>query len=362
MTRPQVTSDARAAEMIELAIVLTRCPDDVRAKATLAHIANELLKSGSDAIIDDAIRTADTCRIARTLRHAAETASERVEVLCGDVRTDRLLFAVPILTAFEESVPESQFETALGGFKAVPDLPEIFADHRVGRAVLAPRLVRFEELSTLPLSVLRTHATTFGTSSVSQGAPWHWPMVTKSDFKRSAAFLRFVVGQRVVGHQDGLAAAPAFCRRLAEHVGTHVKRYLRSPCRVQVNRPMPFHQGLYSGMWLYQAERLDHLARLSWLHAHGKQAPEADLEIHGPKYCFELLLTFVVGGDAVGCRAYRLRSRPAENPQACVARVSKQLRTVGINVVRITPLPGHADVSAPTMRRNPAHRMIALAI
>ena len=360
----QVTSDARAAQMIELAVVLTKCPDNIEAKATLARIANELLRTESDAIIDHAIRTAHTCRIAQTLRHAAESASERVEIFCSDVRAERLLFTIPILTAFEESIPESQFETALGRFKALVDLPEGFANHRFepNRTVLLPTLFRFEELSAMPLSVVRTHATTFGTSSMRQGVPWHCSIAQESDFKRSPAFLRFAVGQRVIDHRRGLAVGPAFCRLLAEHVGKSVKRYLKSTCRVKVNRPMPFHQGLYSGMWLYQAQRLNQLARASRTLMRGNPLPEAALVIQGPKYGFELLLTFVAAGDAVGGRAYRLRSRPAENPQGCIARVSKQLKTVGINVVRITPLRVDAHASAPLIRRNPAHRMIALAI
>ena len=113
--RPQNITDRRVTEMIELAVILTNHPATDEAKAALARIANEVLKKGADATIDQAIEAAPSRAIAQTLRHAVETASERVVIYRNGVRTELLLFAIPIITTFEQNVPESQFESALSG-------------------------------------------------------------------------------------------------------------------------------------------------------------------------------------------------------------------------------------------------------
>ena len=108
--------------MIELAAILTNHPDAAEARAALARIANELLKKGSDATIDQAIEAAPSCAIAQTLQRAVEAASERVVIYRNGVRAELLLFAIPIITTFEQNVPESQFESALNGLNGLKNL------------------------------------------------------------------------------------------------------------------------------------------------------------------------------------------------------------------------------------------------
>src|SRR5438093_56218 len=118
-TGPRDITNGRVAEMLELAAVLTDQPAATRTKAALARIANELLKKGADATIDQAIEAAPSCGIAQALRHAVEAASERVVSYRNGVRTERLLFAIPIITTFEQKVPETQFESALRGLNGL---------------------------------------------------------------------------------------------------------------------------------------------------------------------------------------------------------------------------------------------------
>ena len=129
-----------------------------------------------------------------------------------------------------------------------------------------------------------------------------------------------------------------------------------------MSRLSPFHEGLYSGMWLYQAERLDQVARAARAELGAKRSPEARLLIHGPKYRFEMVLSFFVEGDAVGGRAYRLRSRPAEDPQACVARIGRQLQAAGVNALTVTEFSAGEYAISPRVERNQAHRTIAIPI
>lgn len=362
--RQRIASSGRAAEMIELAVALTKCPDDVRAEATLVRIATQLLDTGSDTTIDHAIHSAHACSIAQTLRHAAEAASERLEIHRSDVDAELVLFAIPVLTTFEEDVPESQFETALGGITMSEEPPEVFVDQRLdfGRTMLAPTLLRLEELGAMPLSVVRAHATAIGKSPISQRTAWHLSIMPQGGLKRSPAFLRFVVGARLMERRDRLEDEPRLRERLEDRIARAFKRYLRSPCRVQVSRLSPFHEGLYSGMWLYQAKRLDQLTRASGAQARGKQMPEAHLLIHGPKYRFEMVLSFFVERDGVDGRAYRLRSRPAEDRQACVARIGRLLEAAGINALTVTEFPADEYTISPRVERNQAHRTIAIPI
>ena len=111
-TGSQDITNARVAEMIELAAILTNHPDAAKARAALSRIANELLTNRSDSTIERAIQAAPSCGIAQTLQRAVEAASERVVILRDGVRAELSLFAIPIIATFEQNVPESQFESS----------------------------------------------------------------------------------------------------------------------------------------------------------------------------------------------------------------------------------------------------------
>ena len=156
--------------MIELAVVLTNHPAAAEARAALARIANELLKKGADATIDQAIEAAPSCGIAQTLRHAVEAASERVVIYRNGVRAELLLFAIPIITTFEQNVPESQFESALSGLYGLKDLANSMKDGRLELAqmVLLPKLFRLDDLNAMPLSIVRERGINLGTAAVNR--------------------------------------------------------------------------------------------------------------------------------------------------------------------------------------------------
>ena len=340
---PQDIATGRAAEMIELAVVLTNHPDAVRPRATLARIANELLKRGADAIIDQAIEAAPDRGIAQTLQHTVEAASERIVVYRNEVRTELSLFAIPIITTFEKNVPESQFESALSGLKGLKDLADSMKVGRLelAQTVLLPQLFRLDHLNAIPLSIVRELGINFGTAAANRASEWH-PFVTqKGSFKRSTAFLRFAVGQRqLTEHEDWGAGEGGLCERLEKLTTKAIKRYLGPPCRVQATFMGSFHEGLYSGMWLYQEQRLDQLARASRAQAQRKESLEARVVIHGPEYRFEMRVGFFAGGEAIGGHAYRLRSRPGEDPRGCVSRISKRLEAAGVKTKAVADFIG----------------------
>jgi len=319
--------------MIQLAAVLTNHPDAARPRATLARIANELLKKGADATIDQAIEAAPSREIAQTLQHAVEAASERVVIYRNGVRAELLLFAIPIITTFEQNVPESQFESALSGLYGLKDLANGMKDGRLALAqtVLLPKLFRLDDLNAIPLSIVRERGINLGTAAVTGGSEWHPPITQKGSFKRSTAFLRFLVGQRqLLEHEDSVAGEGGLCERLQHLAMQAIKRYLGLPCSVQAICIGSFHEGLYSGMWLYQEKRLDQLARASCAQMQRKKSLEARLVTYGCRHRFEMWIGFFAGNESIGGHAYRLSSRPNEDLSGCVSRITSRLEAAGV--------------------------------
>jgi hypothetical protein len=317
--------------MMELAMVLTDHPAAAQARAALARIANELLKKGADATIDHAIEAAPSRGIAQTLRHAVEAASERVVIYQDGVRAELLLFAIPIITTFAQNVPESQFESALSGLYGLKDVSDSMKDGRLELAqlVLLPKLFRLDDLNAMPLSIVRERGINLGT--MSRGSEWHSSTTQNGSFKRSTAFLRFLVGQRqLLEHEVCVAGQDGLCERLQDLTSQAIKRYLGLPCRVQAIYVDSFHDGLYSGMWLYQEKRLDQLARASCAQTRRKKSLQARVVTYGRMHRFEMWVGFFAGNEAIGGHVYRLSSRPSEDLSGCVSRITSRLAAAGI--------------------------------
>ena len=349
-TAKQDIANGRVTEMIELAMVLTSHPDAAEARAALARIANELLKNGSDITIDQAIEAAPSCAIAQILQRAVDAASERVVIHHKGVRAELLLFAIPIITTFEQNVPESQFESALSGHNGLKDLANSMKDGRLELAqmVLLPKLFRLGDLNAIPLSTLRERGISLGRAPVHPGSEWH-PFVTQQgSFKRSAAFLRFVVGQRqLLEPEVWVARDRGLYERLQDLTSQAVMRYLGLPCRVRAFHMGSFHEGLYSGMWLYQEKRLDQLARATFAQTRRKKSLEARVVTYGRRHRFEMWVEFFAGNEAIGGHAYRLSSRPSEDPRRCVSRVTSRLEAAGSRPTRLrTSVPKKWDFAS----------------
>jgi hypothetical protein len=331
---PQASMNDRVAEIIELGVVLTNHPDAAEATAALASVANELMEKGADATIEQAIEAAPNCGVAQTLRHAVEAASERVVIYRNGVSTEMSLFAIPIITAFEQNVPASQFEAALSAWPSESrDLANIGGARRLDLAQVAliPKLFRLDELKATPLSVVRKAGISIGTTAASR-AGMELPFVKhRAGLKRSTAFLRYLVGQRPrLEHEYWTAVNRGLCERLQDLTKHAVKRDLGLPCQVQAAYTGSFHEALYSGMWLYQEKRLDQIARASRAQARSKNGMEAMVVTHGRSQRFDIRVGFFEGNEAIGGRAYRLSSRPSEELSGCVSRITRRLAMAGI--------------------------------
>src|SRR5439155_13174364 len=155
--RPKDITNGCVAEMVSLAVVLTNHPDAADARAALARIANELLRKGADATINQAIESAPSCAIAQTLQYAVEGASERVVIFRNGVRAELVLFAIPVITTFEQDVPESQFESALNRLYGLTDPADSMKDGSLELAQmgLLTKLYGLDDFNAMPLFVVR---------------------------------------------------------------------------------------------------------------------------------------------------------------------------------------------------------------
>ena len=246
-------------ELLALAEESTKQANGVRARLRLIAAADELLRAGADFVIDQLIAEAASPRIARTLRRAFEYASERAVASRGLIDSHLVLFAIPMVATFAESIPETQWRTALDD-----DLISCFADGLPGcgtgsdRIVLARGLFDFEQLSSLPLSLVRACATTTGSSlwgalpddTVGEGAP----------LRRSTTFLCFAWGRRTRQLARGHANALQDSNRLALALANRLQRQLGPACRVQVGDPRPFHRSLREGLWCWRRPKIDPLS------------------------------------------------------------------------------------------------------
>jgi hypothetical protein len=333
--------------MIELAAILTNHPDAAEARTALSRIANELLTSRSDSTIEQAIEAAPSCGIAQTLQRAAEAASERVVIYRDGIRAELSLFAIPIIATFEQNVPESQFESAVSGLNGLKGLATKMKDGRLDPAqmTLLPTLFRLDDLNIMPLSIVRERGISFCTGAVNGGIEWHPSATQMWGLKRSTAFLRFMVGQRqVFEHEDRIANEDGVCEHLHDITSEAIKCYLGLPCHVQALYTGSFYEGLYAGMWVYQETRLDHLVRATCAETRRNKRLEARVMTYGSRHRFEMWIGFFAGDQPIGGHAYRLRSRPSEDPGGCVSRITSRLEAAGIKANALTEV-------VPTERR-----------
>ena len=330
-TRSHDITSGRVVEMIELAAALTNRPDAAETRAALLRIANELLTNRSDATIEQAIEAAPSCRIAQTLQQAVEDASERVVIYRDGVRAELSLFAIPIITTFEENVPESQFESALDQLGGLKGLATKLKDGRLSPMTLLPKLFRLDDLNMMPWSLVREVGINFGAGAMNGRSECHLSMTPTWSFKRSTSFLRFLVGQRLrFEHEDWIADEGGVCERLHNLTSVAVKRYLGLSCRVRAFYTGSFYEAVYAGMWVYQETRLDQLARTTCAQTRRNKALEARIVAYGGRHRFEMWLGFFAGNQAVGAHAYRLRSRPSEDRGGCMSRIASRLEAAGI--------------------------------
>ena len=352
--RTQGSSEFVVAELLELAALATAA--GAKPGLALARFVTELLHKREDSTIGQAIESAPSFAIAHVLRQAVETASEQVVIYHNGSTMELSLFAIPIITAFDEDVPASQFEAALSGLNAPKTLTYIAGEGPwdLRLIVLLPELFRLEELQAVAPSLVRRLCVSLGTAGVTRAVTPH-PLVRQTaSYKRSTAFLRYLIGQRRLSQRHRGLDEAQLCAALQDRTKQAIARYLGLACQVQACMGS-FHDALYSGMWRYQEKRLDQLGRESRAQTPRENTVEARVVVsRGQAHTFELRVEFFAGTEPIRGRAYRLSARPGEAASECVTRITRRLAAAGVRTKAVTEFISDEPGFGMRRRRNVA--------
>ena len=333
-------------------------------RLALAHLVTELLNNRQDRAIDRALTRAQSLGIDHILRQAVETASERTVVVHNGTAIELSLVAIPIITAFDEDVPASQFEAALSRLDASNGLADVIGDSAssLPTVMLLPKLFRLDELQAMPPSLVRRACVSLIACDVTGAITALLFDRHMASHKRSAAFLRYLIGRQQTFQQRDGANKGQLCASLQNLLKREIKRYLGLACRVEVIDTGSFHEALYSGMWRYQDQRLDQIIRASRARASRGSSVEARLLSHGELHPIALRIEFFAGDQPIGGHGYRLTARPSEAANECVTRITRRLAIAGVRTRALMDIETDEPVCGTRRRRAIATSMIAIPI
>lgn len=328
-----VDDNELVAEIVELA-TRAAAPDAAKAdKAQLRERLSAVLAKGWDDVVELAIAAAPNGVIAYRIRRSAESICERMRIQRDGVDIDISLFSVAVITTFDEAVPVSQFETALEGLMWSTELGQYLREKcaQASNLTILPRFFRIDEIDSVPLSAVRRSAFSLaGASGDAQSASHPFLKMTGS-LKRSAAFLRYLIGHQNVTEQ---ASPHDGQRKTCDKIKALTLQLMNQrigQCTVDAFYTGAFYEPLYAGMWSYQETRLDQISRQAWNLTAACHDLEAKIVTHGCRDRFVIRLGFFANDDLLGGRTYVLNARPGEEAGACLERITKRIAAAGIS-------------------------------
>ena len=320
---------ASIACVLELAATLARQPAARDIQEALSDTVRRLLDDARDDLIQSALLLAPHGAAARLVRSTAEAHSERVPLSSAPARGELRLFTVPIVVAFTQEVPESQFENAIQPLGRARDLLGMLRVRclQPTPTALLPQLFRPDHLSRLAFSPLRALALGLTSSTASALPPLSY--TGETTYKRSTAFLRYIVGHRILidGHPTD---TPRVSPGLQEIVRHCVQEQLHTACDVTALYDGSFYSALYDGMWLYQDRRLDHLILHALSQARHTDRLSARIAPASTLPSSPVKLSFVRNQRRLGGHTFLISTRPGDSYRASARRIQTRLTAAGI--------------------------------
>ena len=361
--RPPRDRETVVAEILQLAATATEA-GCMQQRLALARLVTELLNNRQDSTIDRALTRAQSLGIDHILRQAVEAASERTVTFHDGTTVELSLVAIPIIVAFEEDVPATQFDAALSTLDTSNGLAHVIGNGSpdLPPTMLLPRLFRLDELLSMPPSLVRRACVSLVAADVARAIASRPFDREKASCKRSAAFLRYLIGRRRTLQQYRGLNRARLCASLQNLVRREIERTLGLACRVQVIDTGSFYEALYSGMWRYQEQRVDQLARASRLRTPRGSSVEARLLSHGQTHPVELRIEFFAGGQPIGGHGYWLSARPSDAANECITRVTRRLAVAGVKTRALTDIRTDEPACGTRRRRRIAPSMIAIPL
>lgn len=251
----------------------------------------------------------------------------------GDGEKELSLLAIPIIVKFKEIVPATHFDSAILEFTRAGGDGSYLREmgEHVAQLKLLPKLLSFDELMAIPISHLkRVCQSLCAENEGEKNIILTWEKPSQGHNKRTNVFLRYLVGWHGTTQSEEWFEQAIACARLQESMMRILKRNIERECTVGVNYKSSFYDALYTGMWHYQIERLDCLARNVMNSVVRACGLRAEVGLQGDGRQFGLTVSFFLKDRLIDGRNYLLRLRPGENAFRCLNRVKNRIQAIGI--------------------------------
>ena len=337
--------------ILTTALRLEQQPDVEETHTSLSKKLRILIRNGNDKLISDTIESAPHRNVAQIIQKEAEAISERFVSFQNGMKIELSIFAIPILVTFEDEVPETQIDNALDrlGWSGHIAKQLFKNNHTTSRVMLLPRFFKFCDLRNAPFSQIYKGALTLAAVNPKLVVPQHPFIVNVSTSKRSNIFLRYLVGHRTLYNSEStIATMDDFCTCLRTILAQTMDHHMQQQWTVHTFCTGEFHDPLYTGMWLYQKQRLAHLIMKA--HKTAKHIPllEASISTFGNRSRFDIKVGICDHHDDITSHSYLLNSRPTEDPVRCSTRLSGHIaslhKAIHSNVRK--PQPQRANIFA----------------
>jgi len=241
------------------------------------------------------------------------------------------LIAIPVIASFKEIVPESHFEAAMHDLSpesCVNYLTEVCAPQL--HLKLLPQFFLFDHLMSIPGATLKRGYVAMHSEIGCGRAPAPARAMSEYGFRRSAVFLRYLVGSQDSGGEKSRLGSPSICAELQEITMHMLERRVGRKCMVNAFYSDSFCEPVYAGMWRYQVGKLDYISQHVWNSASRKSRLSARVALQGKRHQFVLRVGFFADDLPIIGRHYMLRSRPSEDAIRCLYRVKSRIEATGI--------------------------------
>lgn len=319
----------------------------------------QLLRAERDDVIDALVDRAASGADSLHLRRSAEAAAATVCLQRRGMARRASLFIVAIVLAFDDNLPATHVDPLLRDVLQSPlTRSQIEAAARRlsgGDAVFLRDLFDLQTLARLPLSAIHraTVAMNNGEFALAQQC---LGSNIESPARRSAAFARFLVGQRIGldgGKGPGEQVLGSVAARIVEVMRARMKVQSQANVRIDAN----FFDGLFAGMGSYQDARICQIISQVAQRPTGDGTPWASVEAFGSPSSHGVVLSLYLNRGSGSIGRWRISGRPGAPIDEAVQRVLGVLRLAGVEAieeVRGGADAGDAGVGGSQLKRSTA--------
>jgi hypothetical protein len=169
----------------------------------------------------------------------------------------------------------------------------------------------------------------------SAGVITPFPITTPAQ-RRSATFLRYLVGYQVKDHRMPEQAASGRAP-FRDCVASVMKAGMPDAQDVAVIYTERFYDPIWQGLWIYHTHRLAEVVRTIAAREATPIGISASITIAGSRHQMAAHVAFRRRRQAARHDAYSLPIRPLEDPQIIAGRIAAELRTLGVKLVAEAP-------------------------